>query len=282
MKICIITNEDKDINLEYTKRLIEFIIQKKATPLIPKAMEKYINESLDKITFLEYDSIFKICDFIVILGGDGTILSWAINIAKYNKSILGINMGNLGYLTDVEKADGFTAISKVLKNDYTIENRMMLDVEVDGQNYIALNEVNVNNGNLAKMISIGIDINNQTIDKFRADGVIICTPTGSTAYNLSAGGPILKSDTELIAITYVCPHKLFSRPFVISSKDNVLVYTINEEAFLSIDGRINLKISPFVQIRVKKSDFYTKIIKTTNFNFYDILRMKMLEGGSLI
>lgn len=277
MNIGIITNEDKDESFQYTKEIIKFVIDNKVRPIIPINFSNIIN--IKGVIFKEYESLFKKSDFIVVLGGDGTILRWSIKIAKYKKNILGINMGNLGYLTDVEKKDGFLAIEKVLINDYNVEKRMMLEATLNTDKYICLNEVNLNNGCLSRMIKIGIDINGKFVDAFSADGVIISTPTGSTAYNLSAGGPILKPDTELIVITYVCPHALFSRPYVISACDEISVYLTDKQAqaFLSLDGDKSVPIKYGERIHIKKSSFYTNIIKTTNFNFYDILRRKMFE-----
>lgn len=277
MKIGFITNEDKDKNFEYTKHLIKFSLEESSTPLVLKAFENMIDN--ENVLFLNEDELFEQANFIVILGGDGTILRWAKKISKFNKNILGINIGNLGYLTDVEKCEGTLAIKKVLKNDYNVEKRMMLSAVINDKEYLALNEVNINNGNVSRMIKIGIDVNNLFVDAFSADGLIVSTPTGSTAYNLSAGGPILKPDTELIAITYVCPHALFSRPYVISSNDTIRAYITNKDsiAYLSLDGDNCIPINYGDNIYIKKSSFYTNIIKTNNLSFYDVLRRKMFE-----
>ncbi len=277
MYIGFITNEDKDENFEYTNSLIDFCLQQNTTPLILKNFENMINNQ--NVIFLEENELFKQSDFIVILGGDGTILRWAKKIAKFNKNILGINMGNLGYLTDVEKHEGTLAIKNVLDNKYKVEKRMMLSAIINNKEHICLNEINIHNGNISRMIKIGIDINGRFVDAFSADGLIISTPTGSTAYNLSAGGPILKPDIELMAITYVCPHALFSRPYVISSNDEIKAYVTNQDsvAYLSLDGQKSIPIKYGENVYIKKSSFYTNIIKTTELSFYDILRSKMFE-----
>ena len=277
MYIGIITNEDKDYNFEYTKELINFCIKQNTKPLILKNFKNMIMN--EKVLFLEENELFKKANFIVILGGDGTILRWSKKIAKFNKNILGINMGTLGYLADVEKHEGTLAIKNVLNNNYNVEKRMMISATINNKEYICLNEVNINNGNVSRMVKIGIDINNRFVDAFSADGLIISTPTGSTAYNLSAGGPILKPDIELMAITYVCPHALFSRPYVISSNDEIKAYVTNKDsvAYLSLDGQQSIPINYGDNVYVKKSSFYTNIIKTTELSFYDILRRKMFE-----
>ncbi len=277
MYIGFITNEDKDKNFEYTNNLINFCIKQNTRPLILKNFQNMINN--EKVIFLEENQLLKNSDFIIILGGDGTILRWSKKIAKFNKNILGINMGNLGYLTDVEKYEATTAIKNVLNNNYIVEKRMMLSATINNKEYICLNEVNINNGNVSRMVKIGIDINGRFMEAFSADGLIISTPTGSTAYNLSAGGPILKPDIELMAITYVCPHVLFSRPYVVSSNDKIRAYVTNEDstAYLSFDGQESIPIKYGEDVYIKKSSFYTNIIKTTELSFYDILRSKMFE-----
>lgn len=277
MYIGFITNEDKDKNFEYTNNLINFCIKQNTTPLILKNFQNMINN--EKVIFLEENELLKKSDFIIILGGDGTILRWSKKIAKFNKNILGINMGNLGYLTDVEKYEATTAIKNVLNNNYIVEKRMMLSATINNKEYICLNEVNINNGNVSRMVKIGIDINGRFMEAFSADGLIISTPTGSTAYNLSAGGPILKPDIELMAITYVCPHVLFSRPYVVSSNDKIRAYVTNEDsiAYLSFDGQESIPIKYGEDVYIKKASFYTNIIKTTELSFYDILRSKMFE-----
>lgn len=277
MYIGFITNEDKDKNFEYTNNLINFCIKQNTTPLILKNFQNMINN--EKVIFLEENELLKKSDFIIILGGDGTILRWSKKIAKFNKNILGINMGNLGYLTDVEKYEATTAIKNVLNNNYIVEKRMMLSATINNKEYICLNEVNINNGNVSRMVKIGIDINGRFMEAFSADGLIISTPTGSTAYNLSAGGPILKPDIELMAITYVCPHVLFSRPYVVSSSDKIRAYVTNKDsiAYLSFDGQESIPIKYGEDVYIKKASFYTNIIKTTELSFYDILRSKMFE-----
>ena len=277
MKIGFIVNEDRDIDFKYTKELIKFCIKENIKPLVIKKFENILLD--EKVAFLDESKLFEKADFIIVLGGDGTILRWAKKIAKYHKNILGINIGNLGYLTDVEKTEGINSIKNILNNKYKIEKRMMLSVTVNNEEYICLNEANINNGATCRMIKIGVDINNKFVDAFSADGIIVSTPTGSTAYNLSAGGPILKPDTELMAITYVCPHALFSRPYIISSSDTIRLYLENENstAYLSLDGESCINIKYGDSVYIKKSNFYTNIIKTNDFEFYDVLRRKMVE-----
>lgn len=280
-KVGFITNFEKDPVLSFTKNIIDFVSEKDCTPLITGRMTACKN---DKTEVLKPNEIYKNADFVIVLGGDGTILRVAGRAAVYKLPILGINLGTLGYLAEVEKADAKKAIESVLNNDYTIEKRMMIEAHIDSESIdcdknIALNEVTVNNGVFSKMIEISLEINDQYIDTFRADGIIVSTPTGSTAYNLSAGGPILKPDTELMAITYVCPHALFSRPYVVSGNDIIKISVGGNynSVILSLDGQHTVPVKPKDSIIVKRSEYYTRIINTSGLSFYDILRRKMVE-----
>lgn len=280
-QIGFITNLEKDPDLSFTKSLVDFVLKKGCTPLLTESNSKC---NCENANILSLEEIYKRADFVVVLGGDGTILRVAGKSAVYNLPILGINLGTLGYLAEVERNDAIEAIECVLNNEYTIEKRMMIEAIVGKETtlcdrHIALNEVVVNNGVISRMIEISLEINNQYVDTFRADGIIISTPTGSTAYNLSAGGPILKPDTELMAITYVCPHALFSRPYVVSGNDIVKISIggDNSNVVISLDGQQTIPISHGESITVKRSNYYTSIINTSNLSFYDILRRKMVE-----
>lgn len=281
-QIGFITNIQKDPDLSFTKKLIDFVIEKGCIPLLSETTKKC---KCNGCKIMNGDDIYKKSDFAVVMGGDGTILRVAGKSSIYNLPILGINLGTLGYLAEVEKNDAKNAIEAVLDGNYTIEKRMMIEAStINGENEsekkIALNEVAVNNGGFSRMLEISLEINNQYVDTFRADGIIISTPTGSTAYNLSAGGPILKPDTELMAVTYVCPHALFSRPYVVSGNDTVKISIGGNynNVILSLDGRQTLPINQGSSIIVRRSKYCTSIIKTTKLSFYDILRRKMVEA----
>ena len=216
-----ITNLEKDPELSYTEGLIKFAQEKGCKALIKESFREKIKYG-DAVPNTE--KIYENADFLIVLGGDGTILRAARKAVGYELPILGVNIGTLGYLADVERNDAYEAIEKILDYDYKIEKRMMLEAAIEGDNgvrekFSVLNEVVVSSSVFSKMIEIKTEVNGDFLDSYRADGIIVATPTGSTAYNLSAGGPILKPDTELTAITYVCPHALFSRPFVVSGND---------------------------------------------------------------
>lgn len=281
-KIGFITNIDKDPDLKHTKQLIDWVTGRGCDVYIKDIFYNKINIG---IPTKSTDEIYIKSDFVVVLGGDGTILRVARKASKYGIPILGINFGTLGYLADVERNDAIEAIDKVLNNQFTVEKRMMIETFVERgcvshDVYLALNEVCVTNLAYSRMIKLGIEINDEYVDTVRADGIIVSTPTGSTAYNLSAGGPILSPKTELITITNICPHTLYSRPIVVSGNDEIKIEVLGNynNVQVTCDGQNCFPLKAGDIIVVKKSNFYTNIIKTTNLNFYDILRRKMVEG----
>lgn len=283
LKIGIIPNKAKDKKFFLTKQIISKIVELKGQPVLTSYIAKLCD--LNSVG-LNKDKFFKKVDYIIVLGGDGTILQVSKSAAKYKKPILGINLGAVGYLADVEKKDIFTSIEKLFIGDFKTEKRMMI------QTYLVDSEGNqLNKGKIAlndicllkstnKMISVKVTVNNEFIDMYRCDGLIIATPTGSTAYSLSAGGSILKPDSQMIAITPICPQMIYSRPSVIPSSDVIkleMPNISNNAAEISLDGRRSIPFDANYSIIIKKSSFYTSIIKTSGFSFYDILRKKMFK-----
>ncbi len=279
-KIGIVPNIEKDINLEFTKKAIDWLLGKGCTV--------YTNEQVaEKLNMPECSAdmkfIYEKSDFLLVLGGDGTILRVAKNSALHDTPLLGINLGTLGYLTDVEKGEAFSALERAINDNFKLENRMMLEASIltggaGNETLIALNEVCISKGVFASMITMKMNINDEYIDDYRADGIIISTPTGSTAYNFSAGGPILKPDIEVISITPICPHMIYTRPSVISADDVIkikIVGTKNSDALLILDGQTHHPLKYGDEVIVRRSKYYTSIIKTNNKSFYDILRHKI-------
>lgn len=280
-KIGIIQNSEKDINFVFTKEIADWIIDKGHIPILTNYVSKALNM---QNLYLPISDLYTDADFLLVLGGDGTMLRVAKYAALNEVPILGVNLGTLGYLTSVEKKDVFVALQKILDGNFTLEKRMMLEVsmisiDTDNIELIALNDVCITKGIFSKLINLDLFINDEYIDTYRADGIIVSTPTGSTAYNLSAGGPILNPNSKMIAITPVCPHMLHNRSFVVSADDSIqfkIHDNISNDVILSLDGQ---HINPLKNndiINVKCSNYITNIIKTNNLGFYDILREKMV------
>lgn len=281
MKVGFVTNPDKDPNMVYTKELVEWVRDNGCKALIADPVGELKNEES-----VNAEYIYGNADFVVVLGGDGTILRVARHAAKFDVPIQGINIGTLGYLADVERNDAKWAIRNVIEGKYYTDRRMMLEayIERDGAERvagIALNEVYVTNSVFSRVIQLRLEINDDYLSSYRADGIIVSTPTGSTAYNLSAGGPILKPDTDLIAITHVCPHSLTARPFVVSGNDvmRIQVESTVSNVVLNMDGQEIIPLMKDDVVIVRKSKYVTKTIRTTDMSFYDVLRNKMFECG---
>jgi NAD+ kinase len=191
--------------------------------------------------------------------------------------MLGINLGTLGYLTDAARQDGLASLEKVISGMYMTESRLMLETEDAGaqpNERIALNDIYLSRIS-GKITTFNLSINGMFIDTIRADGVIVATPTGSTAYNLSAGGPILMPDGDMMVITFVCPHTLYIRPWVISSKDEVKISPACGDVVCALDGEERFKLNPGGVVTIKCSKLRADIIKTSPPRFYETLRRKL-------
>jgi len=273
-------NIDRDCNLAATRALINFVIAHGRTAYVDDAFYPQLR---DTGVLPANGKLGEKSDCIVVLGGDGTILHAAQFAAVHNKPLIGFNLGNLGYLTDADAEGAEAALGNVLDGLYKSEKRMMLNVEIEGFTpatpLFALNDVCVVRGALSKMVGCLVFVNDDYIDTYHADGVIVCTPTGSTAYSLSAGGPILKPDSDMLAVTPICPHALYARSSVVSAEDTVTIRTVENttgDVLVSMDGRSICAVGGNSTIRVTRSTLYTTILRTNILGFYDILRSKML------
>lgn len=277
--IGIMTNTEKDPALRETLNIVRWASDRGCNVFLPETMQGRVSIP---VKYFSEDELCQNADFIVVLGGDGTILRAARCASKYGTPLLGVNFGTLGYLADVEKNHAIEAMETVLNGKHSIEKRMMLEAYISGkeeEKYICLNEMSITNSVFSRMITLSVTVNDNYLNTVKADGIIVSTPTGSTAYNLSAGGPILSPSTELISITHICPHALFSRPFVLSGDDVIKVgiksrYT---SICLSSDGQNSVALESGDTVVIKKSRYYTDIIKTSGLSFYEILRKKMVE-----
>ena len=273
----IIANKQKDINLEITEQIKHHITRMGA---VCNVYDQY-NRNVTSIDIPEGTQC------ILVIGGDGTILAAARMLVGNTIPLLGINLGTLGFLADVNLADLSKTLDLLLKDQYQVENRIMLTAEVYKQGekaatYIALNDFNINRCGASRVIGLKVGINGSTIDCYRADGVIVCTPTGSTGYNLSAGGPIINPTCKNFVITPICPHSLTARSIVLAKEDVVTVEVeqirsnIKEVAIISFDGREGLSIVPGDQVKIYKSQEVTPFIKATEVSFVQILKEKLL------
>lgn len=266
--------------------------------IIPKKSEKAriyarkFSKWLEERNLLSkiFDNFFSIedvsgSDFIVVIGGDGTLIHTARTIKGSNIPIIGINMGGLGFLTELSPEEAFKAFEDYyLKGNYEISKRMMLDVLVlrddkELKKDTVLNDCVINKGDLARIIEINTFVNDEFLYSLRADGLIISTPTGSTAYGLSAGGPILTPELKCMILCPICPHTLTNRPIVISG-DSEIKTIINSDAdvFLTLDGQEGIKLKKKDEVIIKDSNIFTSIVKAPRKNYFEILRTKLHWG----
>lgn len=225
-------------------------------------------------------------DLVVVLGGDGTMLSVARSLAA-PVPILGVNLGRLGFLTEVGRGELYPNMVKVLGGDYGIEERAQFDVQVIRPNggtatrFRVLNDVVIAKSALARIIELDVSVDGLQVARYRADGLIVSTPTGSTAYNLSAAGPILYPLLPVAVVTPICPHTLSQRPVVVPDDEliQVVLETPREEVYLTLDGQEGTTIGFQDRFTVCRSDHSVRLVKVTGRTFYDSLRSKLRWGG---
>lgn len=279
-KVAVITNNTRDKNYIQSKNLVKLLRKEDFEVLMPE----YAKEEcyFDFVSYMEDNDIFSKCDVAVTLGGDGTILNIAHHCAKNSVPVLGVNFGNLGYMTELENGE-IEYVPRILKSDYNVEKRMMLNVDVIKNNkvlksYVALNDAVVSNGTITRMLKLELYCNDSLINTFQADGIIVATPTGSTAYSFSAGGPIVEPSFESFCVTPICSHSVYSRSIVLSPKSFIDIKGINlndRQAFLTVDGTVNIEIEKDMTVRCSKSNLYTQLIRVDKKNFYDTLKNKL-------
>ena len=237
------------------------------------------------IETIEIEKFKKDVDLIVVLGGDGTMISTARLTGNREILVLGINYGSLGYLTEFRIEEMYDALEAILEGNYQIDRRVMLDVEHwrDGEKLASgrvLNDVVINKAALARIIEIEVNFNELYVNSFRADGLIVSTPTGSTAYNLSAGGPIVYPSMNAIVLTPICPFTLTNRPIVIKddAEVNLILKNENEGVVLTLDGQIGYEMQSKDTVLIRKSAATFNVIQPPNRNYFDVLRNKLKWG----
>lgn len=243
-----------------------------------------------KITILNSYEISKYkfendLDLLIVLGGDGTLLGIARDInGKYDVPILGINIGNLGFLSSIEIQDLDGALNKIKNGQYTIQNRILLECKVHNEdedvNSKALNDVVIARGTLSRMAKFQVYIDKKLYYTFKGDGLIVSTPTGSTAYSFSAGGPFVYPDIEVIILTPICPHTRGMQPIVLKSNSEILIKAenYNGEIYLTFDGQEARKINDNTSIIINKAKDVAKILLFDDYDYFNVLRKKILDN----
>ncbi len=228
-------------------------------------------------------------DLAIVIGGDGTLLHVARNMALNNVPVVGVNRGRLGFLTDIPQTEMLSEIDAILNSEYSIERRMMLDVQVTREKevlyqQIALNDVVIGKHALERLISWDAHVNGQFVTSARSDGVILATPTGSTAYALSAGGAIMHPGIGVISLVPISPHTLSNRPITLPSDASIALTIKNRtenSAHVSCDGLIGFKLLGDETVQVTRSEHEVQLVHTENYNYFAMLRAKLGWGGAL-
>ena len=279
--IGIIPNLNKDTDLNCTRRIIKWFNEKKILPYMSKEIATMIEGN---VIAVEEEALYQLGDCLIVIGGDGTILSVAEHACLHDIPIVGVNLGRLGFLADIEPAEIEYALDKLIHEHYKIEERMMLRatiIEPNGKKSVfnALNEINVSRGSFSRLVEFKICINGALSDLYPADGVIVATPTGSTAYNLSAGGPIVAPLAQTYVVTPICPHTLHSKSIMLCKEDKVQIQTLEEtkDMALSMDGKLKMYLTPQDIVQIECSPYVTKLIKVSERKFFEILREKIVE-----
>ena len=276
----ILTNEKKDPGLRISKHIQEYIEKKGGKSYRMCEFTRDIQENIKGIT--------DDTECVIVLGGDGTMLHAARLVVEHDLPMVGVNLGTLGFLTEIEVPKLYDGLDCLLNDQFHIENRSMLEGEIihDGKETYrlsALNDAAITRSGFSRIVSLKIMVNGKLLDVYEADGIIISTPTGSTGYNLSAGGPVVCPKADVILVTPICPHSLQAKSMVLSGKDEIEIYIEKvrenqlEEAFATFDGQVAQKLSPGDILRVRSSQKMAKVIKMNGDSFYRTLRVKV--GG---
>lgn len=249
--------------------------------------------SADLLAFLELpttqevistEELGRACDMVVVFGGDGTFLSSARQVGASGVPILGVNMGGLGFLAEIVVSELEMAIQDLLQGNYEVIGRMVLKVLVQrpgGQSsFVALNDVVIDKGEGSRLIYLDVHVNHRYLNLYRSDGLILATPTGSTAYSLSAGGPLLEPTMDAIIITPICPHSLTVRPLVLSAKSilQIRVNPVQHPALVSVDGQSCTELSAMDVVTVQKADYSINWVSIGKRDFFQVLRTKLNWG----
>lgn len=249
--------------------------------MLPMQM-RTVRPFLADADYMETDAAIQFADAAVVLGGDGTMLRLAREAAMYQVPLLGINVGHVGFMTELEPAE-LAEMDKLFTGDFTLDSRMMLHVAVErnGREVYendALNDIVIAKGTAFRVVRVGIAADNEEVTRFNGDGVIVATPTGSTAYGLSAGGPVIEPSAENIAVIPICAHALAAKSFVFAPERSVSITAACEggsEVFISADGGQGFAVRPDDRVVITRSKLQTRLIRLKGNSFYRILQQKL-------
>ena len=289
LTIGIIANTTKDKVFPVISDFVKRLRENDLDFLISKEVEIYnerINGKINKSQFVADKTLYKKSDIIISVGGDGTMLATAYHAQFYNKPVLGVNIGKLGFLVETSVSQIDSLVKEIKAGRYSVDERMVLTGECVGHklpNLYAINDVVIDKGGWPKMIEIEIFVDGEYVTTFASDGVIVATPTGSTGYAISTGGPIVSPQADVITICPICPHSLTVRPLVLPSYNEIIIKTnsLHKEVHVNCDGQRVFAFKPPLELRLYRSERPFKLVHTSLTNYFETLRNKLLWGIDL-
>lgn len=286
-RIGIIAKQNKPEAVPIVKNLVEWLHPKKIEVYIDEGMVKNFSPSLIGVYLnsIKREEIPNYVEMIIVLGGDGTLLSVARLVRNHEVPILGVNLGGLGFLTEITLEELYRVLERVIQGDFITDERVVLNAAVIRRGermaeFTVLNDAVINKGALARIIDLETTINGEYLTTFKSDGLIISTPTGSTAYNLSAGGPIVYPSLHCIIITPICPHTLTNRPIMVPDdvKIRAILKTKQQEVILTLDGQQGFYLEFEDVVEVRKAESRILLIKSPYRHYFEVLREKLKWG----
>ena len=285
MKIALITNFNIYEKVNAAMTVAEELVKYEAEVLFQSVNKDRIfrmHKNRKEYTYLPPEEIFHAADAVIVLGGDGSLLDAARRASPLGKPLLGINLGRLGYMTELDMSD-LSPLEKLVKGDYEIDERSMLSVSVHSEKGVrnesfALNDIVLANGSVTRVVDLELYEGGNLVNTYRADGLIVATPTGSTAYSMAAGGPIIDPKLSCLCVTPICPHSLTAKPLTFRDDAQIEIKNICQREkmlVLTVDGRINFEIYRGDVVRATRSNMTTKLINLQHGSFYNRLQSKM-------
>jgi len=283
-RIGIIAKGNKPEAIQVVKELIGWLKDHKVECFVDSDIAKAVSHpALDK------QEMAGAVEMVVVLGGDGTLLAAARALQKRQVPILGVNLGGLGFLTEITLTELYPMLEAILRGEYKTDERMLLEARVWRKEKVidtfqVLNDVVINKGALARIIELETSVDQAYLTTFRADGLVISTPTGSTGYSLSAGGPIVYPSLQSIIITPICPHTMTNRPIIVPDEAviNVTLCSADQEVFLTLDGQVGFKMELRDRVEVKKGEGFVRLIKSPARSYFEVLRQKLMWGADIV
>ncbi|MBT6795414.1 NAD(+)/NADH kinase [bacterium] len=266
------------------KTLERFLRNRNSKILIEESLKEKNDSSFD---YASKNELIKKSDVLIVLGGDGTLLHIAEDAAKNKKPVIGINLGNLGFLTEAPISKLENLLDEFFEDNLVLDVRELLQAKIIKSNKLLfktsfLNDVVINKGALAKIINLDLFIDKSLVSNIRADGIIFSSPTGSTAYSMSAGGPIVTPSLPLVIVTPICPHTLSNRPLVISNKSviNVRIDSLNSPVFTTFDGNYSMEMEAGFELEISKSTLKLKLLRSRKTEYFNVLKDKLMWSNN--